>query len=257
MARKFSFIAAVAVLLAVAATPEALSADTPAPAPAGATAHAASTFARTVLLGRSVQGRPITATRVGDPASRRKALVVGAIHGDEPGGLRVTAALRRLRRLRGVDLWIVARPNPDGLARGTRQNAHGVDLNRNFPWRWRRSSRSSSYYGGPRPLSEPESRALSRLVLRLRPRVSIWYHQPYGFVVLPPARVAVRAARRYARLARWPGRRLARLPGTEVDWQNRRDPTGAAFVVELGPDRPAAATARRHTRAAARLAAGR
>lgn len=213
------------------------------------------TAARAVLLGHSVEGRPIVARRLGDPRSRRRALVLGPIHGDEPGGLRITAALRRLRPLRGVDLWLVERPNPDGLARGTRRNAHGVDLNRNFPWHWRRSSRSSAYYGGPRPLSEPESRILARLVLRLRPRITISYHQPYGFVVLPPGR-AVRAARRYARLARWPGRRLARLPGTAVEWANRRLPGTAAFVVELGDEAPSRVTTRRHARAAARLAAG-
>lgn len=213
--------------------------------------------ARTVLLGRSVEGRPIVALRLGDPRSRRTALVVGPVHGDEPGGLRVTAALRRTKRIGGVDLWLVERPNPDGLARGTRRNAHGVDLNRNFPWHWRRSSRASAYYGGPRPLSEPESRILARLVLRLRPRVSVWYHQPYGFVVLPPARAPARAARRYARLARWPGRRLARLPGTAVDWANRRLPGTASFVVELGGAPPSPATAARHAHAVARLAAGR
>jgi len=224
----------------------------------GASGHAhAGAPARTVLLGHSVQGRPIVAVRLGDPRSRRKALVLGPIHGDEPGGLRVAAALRRLRPLRGVDLWLVERPNPDGLARGTRRNAHGVDLNRNFPWLWRRSARSSRYYGGPRPLSEPESRILARLVLRLRPRVTVSYHQPYGFVVLPPGRFAARAARRYARLARWPGRRLARLPGTMVEWANRRLPGTAAFVVELGGSPPSRATALRHARAAARLAGGR
>lgn len=217
--------------------------------------------AGTVLLGRSVEGRPIVALRLGDPRSRRKALVVGPIHGDEPGGLRVTAALRRMKRIGGVDLWLVERPNPDGLARGTRRNAHGVDLNRNFPRHWRRSSRASAYYGGPRPLSEPESRILARLLVRLRPRVSVWYHQPYGFVVLPAARTApyavTRVARRYALLARWPGHRLARLPGTAVDWANRRLPGTASFVVELGGEGPSPATAMRHARAAARLAAGR
>jgi len=247
--RSLPFLVAILGACAVAAIGETVA--------GGATGHhAGAAAARTVPLGRSVQGRPIVALRLGDPRSRLQALVLGPIHGDEPGGLRVTAALRRLRSLRGVDLWLVERPNPDGLARGTRRNAHGVDLNRNFPWHWRRSRRSSAYYGGPRPLSEPESRILARLVLRLRPRIIVAYHQPYGFVVLPPGR-AVRAARRYARLARWPGRRLARLPGTMVDWANRRLPGTSALVVELGGAPPSAATAARHARAAARLAAGR
>ena len=213
------------------------------------------------VVGHSAQGRPIRAFRIGDPSSPRKALVVGSIHGNEPAGL---AVVRRLRHsdVRGVDLWVVPTINPDGLAAGTRQNARGVDLNRNFPYRWRHAgSPWSQYYSGPRPLSEPETRLVRKLTLELRPRVSIWYHQPWGHVVLPKHHgVTRRVARRYARIARFPAHplhgRRAHLRGTAVSWQKHKVHGSAAFVVEL----PAGGLSRRevgrHARAALRVARG-
>ena len=38
--------------------------------------------------------------------------------------------------MHGVNLWVVPVYNPDGLARHTRKNAHGVDPNRNYPFKW-------------------------------------------------------------------------------------------------------------------------
>jgi murein peptide amidase A len=205
-----------------------------------------------VVLGRSVEGRAIRAVRIGERSSPRKALVVGSMHGEEPAGISVTRALRELRP-RGVDLWVVDTVNPDGLRRGRRQNSRGVDLNRNFPQRWRRGPRGR-YWGGPRPLSEPESRAVRDLVRALTPAVSIWYHQPWN-AVLDCAGDPVR--RRYARRAGM--RRQCRgrgLPGTVVGWQNARHPGTSAFVVELPAGRISARSARRHARAAVSVAAG-
>jgi hypothetical protein len=79
-----------------------------------------------ILIGHSLQGRPITAVRVGDPDSPRKALIVGNTHGDEPDSWVVAKALERRPGIHGVDLWIVDTINPDGLALGTRKNARGV-----------------------------------------------------------------------------------------------------------------------------------
>jgi protein MpaA len=91
------------------------------------------------IVGRSVRGAPIRATVVGDPAAPRAVLVVACLHGNEPAGMSVTRRLRRARPPAGTVLWLIGRANPDGCRAGTRHNARGVDLNRNAPWRWRRT----------------------------------------------------------------------------------------------------------------------
>jgi len=202
----------------------------------------------TRVIGKSVQGRDIVAERIGDPAAERVVLVVGVIHGDEPAGLRVTDALRRAGPIEGVQLWLIDRLNPDGAQTGSRKNAHGVDLNRNFPFRWRGGvPQSSGYYPGPGPASEPETRAAIDFIAEIRPDVSVWYHQPWGAVLA--CRGRPRAAARYARLVKMPNScRGKGLRGTAISWENAELP-GAAFVVEFPKGSISQRTARRHARA--------
>jgi len=181
------------------------------------------------LVGHSVQGRRIVAYEVGDPAAARKVLVVGCLHGNECAGIAVVNRLRRLGPLEGVDLWLVPDANPDGHRARTRGNAHGVDLNRNFPHRWKRLR--GLFYSGPRPASEPETRALMGLIRQVRPAVTIWFHQHLNMVVLTRGNPGLE--RRFARLA---GLRAGYLPpyrGTATGWSNANFPGTTAFVVEL------------------------
>ena len=114
---------------------------------------------QTLTLGRSVQGRPITAVEFGDPTAERKLVVVGCIHGDEPAGIAIARQLEQLTPPAGTDVWVIENLNPDGVAASTRQNAGGVDLNRNFPYGWQPlESPGGLMYSGPGSLSEPESR---------------------------------------------------------------------------------------------------
>ena len=204
-----------------------------------------------VVIGRSARGRPITARRIGDPASSRKVLVVGAIHGDEGAG---RAVVRRLAAdgagASASDIWLISTVNPDGSLRATRTNARGVDLNRNFSRGWRAGAAGRLDYPGRRPLSEPEARAIRRLVLRLRPRVTVWFHQPWG-QVLAPCRGTAALQRRYARIAGLPVKRCrgSDLPGTATRWQMHALRESTAFVVELGRGSLAPAATRRHARA--------
>jgi protein MpaA len=199
-----------------------------------------------VVIGTSVQGRPIVAWRFGLDGARRKILVVGCIHGNECAGLAITSALRRTRVPKGVQLWLVPEMNPDGTAAHTRQNAHGVDLNRNFPYRWHAIS-NPIYSAGPYAASEPETRAAIRLVRRIRPAVTIWYHQHMDLVDLAGADLGV--ARRYAQVAGLRPTCLTFLAGVETAWSNHLLPGTTSFVVELpaGPVLPQALT--RHLRA--------
>jgi protein MpaA len=195
-------------------------------------------------IGRSVDGRAIDAIRVGDRGSMTKALVVGCIHGTECAGTPVTRILARSSP--SVDLWLVPNLNPDGFARGTRQNAHGVDLNRNFPSEWRAGPRGPEY-PGPRPLSEPESRTAARLIRRLKPSVTIWFHQPQALVrAWGQSRPA---ARRYAQLAGMRYRAIRWPRGSAPNWQNHSFPGTSSFVVELPSGPLTDASAGRQARA--------
>jgi murein peptide amidase A len=183
-----------------------------------------------LVAGHSVRGHAIVATRVGDPAAPVRVLVVGDVHGNEPAGEAIVARLRRAS-LDGVVLYLVRTGNPDGRAAGTRQNARGVDLNRNFPWRWRPGARGT-YYPGPKAGSEPETRALMRLVRRVRPQLAIYYHQHMG-VTVRAAGADPAVQREYARRTGLPLRSLPGLRGTAVGWENHLVHDGSAFVVEL------------------------
>ena len=175
-------------------------------------------------LGRSYDGRPIQAVHVrGDGA---RVLVIGCIHGDECEGTEVTRLLARSHPT--ADLWLVHQLNPDGYAARTRGNAHGADLNRDFL-----------------SASQRETRIARKLILRLRPDVTIWFHQPQSVVRAWGRSRAT--ARRYAQLAGVGYRSVVWPPGSASRWQNGMGQI--SLVVELPPGELPDALARRHASA--------
>jgi hypothetical protein len=204
-------------------------------------------------VGESVEGTPIKVQRTGAADAPKVVLAVGAIHGNERAGRAVIRALRRSKPPRDVQVHTVYTANPDGEAAGTRQNARGVDLNRNWPYRWRGGGAPfDTYFPGPSAASEPETRAMMRLIRRLEPDVTLWYHQALSLVNLPrPAHPAdAGIIRRYGRAVGLPARKLPFYRGTATSWQNHHFPDSTAFVVELDAGSLSRAQARRHARAA-------
>jgi murein peptide amidase A len=196
-------------------------------APAGS---AAAPALRGEVIGHSVDGRPLRLVHIGDLNAARKVLVVGCIHGSERAGIQVTRALRQATPPDGVELLVLDTANPDGCAAGVRGNAHGVDLNRNFPWGWR--PLTGLFNSGPHSSSEPETQAIEAMILRERPAVSIWYHQHLDWVDLQRGS-SVALMQRYARVTGMRAVRTAVLPGTVARWENHRLPGATSFVVEL------------------------
>jgi len=143
------------------------------------------------IIGVSAQGRPILAHRFG-AGSTARAMLAG-IHGGYEWN---TVALAQALMAHLTDhpealpadltLWIVPVVNVDGVARGRdsagRANAHGVDINRNFPALWQADWPRAGCWdmrpisAGEAPGSEPETLAVMSFLLRQHVEALVSYH---------------------------------------------------------------------------------
>jgi protein MpaA len=142
---------------------------------------------REVEIGQTVMGRAIVALHFEPPSYARPrppALLVGAIRGDEPLGpyclSRLCAEL--VERPPGRETWIVPALNLDGLAGGSQNNAHDVDLDSNFAAANWSAAHRPGYHPGASPESEPETRALVALMDQVQPRRCVALCSPYRLV---------------------------------------------------------------------------
>ena len=191
-----------------------------------------------IELGVSAGGRPIVAEQSGTPGGRR-VLVIGVIHGDEDAGMAIVDELRAEPVPDGVELWIVESMNPDGQTNQVRSNDNGVDLNRNFPYKWGPIGvPGDSQFAGTGPASEPETQAMVNFMTQLQPDITIWYHQDL-FVVNPSQGRDGRIRERYAELTGLPMGEITggTYTGIAATWARNqfRPDDGVAFIVELGP----------------------
>jgi len=189
-------------------------------------------IAKVFVLGESLEGRRIYALKISDNVEREEAqaqvLILGCHHAREWISVEVPflwgkylaenyATNPEVKRL--VDrseVWIVPLVNPDGLEytihayRYWRKNRRdngggqfGVDLNRNYEYKWgldavgSSADPSSAIYRGAAPFSEPETRAVRDLFLKKDFRALVSYHSfsqvilyPWSYTDLPSDRDA-------------------------------------------------------------------
>jgi hypothetical protein len=184
-------------------------------------------------LGTSAQGRPIIALRSG--AGPRVVLVVGQTHGDEEGGRRVLLRARSRPRPEGVTLWVIPTMNPDGLVLDTRFLADGADPNRGAP-------------------GEPEQQAVHQFALAVRPVLTIWYHQNYGWVGGSGASMA--PARRYQALTHLGTLKHSGDCAAGFMWCPIDDALGSSSILVELPDVLTPADVQVHARALLAVVAG-
>lgn len=153
------------------------------------------------VFGTSEQGRELTCVRLGEENAEKSLLITFAVHGfegayDRDGQVLVDMASRLIayfdanpRELCGYALYVVPCVNPDGLAEGTtedgfgRANANGIDINRDFPAKWKQLS-TARYRTGDAPFATAEARAIRDLVETIQPTYGVdvhgWIHGVYG-----------------------------------------------------------------------------
>ena len=203
-----------------------------------------------IEFGRSVQGVPLTFYRRQSGSDGARVLVIGCIHGDEFVGNRVVDILRDMPLEGNIDLWMVRSMNPDGQQLRTRQNANGVDLNRNFPGNWQKIGKPGSWqYSGSDSASEPEVQGIVKLGELVKPQFVIWYHQDY-FRIGPGTGHDGDVRAKYASLVGLPLLELdclcgytgdkplleAVFGGTGANWaKSFQGPKGVSMTVEFGP----------------------
>lgn len=163
------------------------------------------------LAGRSLQGRPIMARILGE--GEDTTLIMATIHGSEAAGTPLVRKLADHLRdnpqlLDGRRVVLLPVANPDGMAAGTRENARGIDLNRNF----QANNRVNSETNGLRPLSEPESRAIQIMIQEYSPDRIVSIHEPLNCIDYDgPARAL---AARMAQYCDLPIKKLGAKPGS-------------------------------------------
>lgn len=142
------------------------------------------------IVGTTSQGRKIIDLIIGDREADKSIMVVCTVHAREYvcSAVQMMIAEYYLKNYNksicktkvceifdNVQVHVIVMANPDGVTIAQKKNSNwksngrGVDLNRNFPYRFhRKGSRGASEYSGQSAASERETKAIIKLAKQLK-----------------------------------------------------------------------------------------
>ena len=129
------------------------------------------------IAGKSIQNQKIEYLKIG--TGKNTIFYLSTIHGDESQGTPIALKLaehlqNNPQLLANKKVIILPTANPDGVILKQRFNAHGIDLNRNFPAK----NRENNEKYGFKALSEPESKIIYKIIKKYKPQIIVSLHQP-------------------------------------------------------------------------------
>lgn len=177
-------------------------------------------IAKVHVIGTSLEERNISAIKISDQVGSEEnegeILFLGCHHAREWISVEVPLMLAKLLTANystdpdikalvdNSEIWIVPIVNPDGLEysiyvyrywrknrRDNRDGTYGVDLNRNYDFKWGFDNQGSSpdsisqVFRGQSPFSEPETQAIRELVAKHDFKAIVSYHN-FSQVILYP-----------------------------------------------------------------------
>ncbi|MCS6983593.1 MAG: DUF2817 domain-containing protein [Leptospiraceae bacterium] len=131
--------------------------------------------------GQSAGGHDIFSLKLNAARKLPRALLIAGVHGNETESHAFIhdflEEFQDSEHKLPVELYVLPNLNPDGFFAFTRQNANGVDLNRNMKTKdWQPGIPGDRYYGGSYPESENETKILTRIILNFKPQLIISLH---------------------------------------------------------------------------------
>lgn len=120
--------------------------------------------------------------------SSKPVLVIGVFHGEEPQGkILIDEYLKHDKTLSCAEkchtnLLFIPCLNPDGMAKGERTNANGVDLNRNYPTKNWELTEKNEFFGGNSPACEIETKFMIEVLEEYNPKLILALHAPFKIV---------------------------------------------------------------------------